>query len=93
MEMVQVCLDVNGLIVSSINHVQSETLQSVLDHHQEVLTRTLKGYEAKMQTLNLVSVTVPYAMRSKVVERLSALRRKESLSLFNLQIDHGCIES
>ena len=35
----------------SINHVQSKTLQSVLDRHQEVFKQelgTLKGYEAKI---------------------------------------------
>ena len=79
------CIKLNWRL---INHVQSETLQSVLDHHQEVFNSelgTLKGYEAKIlvdtdaQPRFCKARPVPYAMRSKV-------RRKESLSMFNLQL-------
>lgn len=60
-------LDVDRIKLNwrSINHVQSKTLQSVLDRHQEVLNMdlgTIKEYEAKIcgrPTLFLYRYPIP----------------------------------
>ena len=69
----------------SINAVGSRTLDSLLDHHQELFKPglgTLKGYKAKItvekeaQPHFCKACTVPYALRNKVDEELTRLEEE-----------------